>query len=162
MRGRQEGMIHSTPIVRPIQERDFPQWKPLWDGYNAFYGRYGATALPGEITQETWRRFFDPNEPVFALVAELDGQVAGLAHYLFHRSTTRIEDSCYLQDLFTAAALRGRGVARALILALYERAAEAGSSRVYWQTQHSNSAARLLYDKVGTHAGFIVYSHQLK
>ena len=148
----------APPItVRPIQPGDRPAWEPLWDGYNAFYGRSGETALHPEITRATWRRFFDAKEPVFALVAESDGRVVGLAHYLFHRSTTRIELTCYLQDLFTAESERGRGVGRALILAGYEKATAAGARRVYWQTHETNSAGRWLYDKVGKHAGFIVY-----
>ena len=57
-------------IVRPIARYDHDQWLPLWDGYNRFYGRSGDTALPGEITQMTWARFFDAYEPVHALVAE--------------------------------------------------------------------------------------------
>lgn len=146
-------------LVRPIRQNDFAQWQPLWDGYNAFYGRKGATALAPEITQATWERFFDRSEPVFALVAELDGRLAGLAHYLFHRSTTRIELTCYLQDLFTAEEARGRGVARALISGVYEQAKLAGVRRVYWQTHETNAAARRVYDKVGKYLGFIVYVH---
>jgi len=148
-------------IVRPVQQADFPAWKPLWDGYNAFYGRQGDTALRPEITQVTWQRFLDPHEPVFALVAEAEGKLLGLAHYLFHRSTTRIELTCYLQDLFTAQAERGRGIGRALIRSVYEQARSAGISRVYWQTHESNAAGRLLYDKVAKHAGFIVYGQEL-
>ena len=148
-------------LVRPVRQSDHAGWKPLWDGYNAFYGRSGPTALPNEITETTWRRFFDPAEPVFALVAEDAGRLLGLTHYLFHRSTTRIEPTCYLQDLFTAPAERGRGIGRALIQAVFEQARSAGISRVYWQTQHSNAAGRLLYDKVARHAGFIGYSAEI-
>ena len=90
-----------NPIIRPIARTDYDQWLPLWNGYNTFYGRSGATALPEEITQTTWDRFFDESEPVFALVAEIDGKLVGLTHYLFHRSTTSINPVCYLQDLFT-------------------------------------------------------------
>ena len=147
--------------IRPIRESDFAAWTPLWDGYNAFYGRKGETALAPEITRATWQRFFDPSEPVFALVAESDGTLLGLAHYLFHRSTTRIELTCYLQDLFTAEAARGRGVARMLIEGVYQAAREAGIKRVYWQTHETNAAARLLYDKVAKHAGFIVYAKEV-
>jgi GNAT superfamily N-acetyltransferase len=148
-------------LVRPVREADYAAWKPLWDGYNAFYGRQGDTALPDEITQTTWQRFLDPGEPVFALVAELGGQIAGLTHYLFHRSTTQIQPVCYLQDLFTLPAERGRGVGRSLIEAVYDQAKTVGSKRVYWQTQESNAAGRLLYDKVAKHLGFIVYSRNL-
>jgi GNAT superfamily N-acetyltransferase len=150
-----------TIAVRPIAQTDHAAWKPLWDGYNAFYGRENDTALPQEITTATWQRFFDTAEPVHALVAELDGVLCGIAHYLFHRSTTRLELTCYLQDLFTAPAARGRGVGRALIEGVYALAQAAGVKRVYWQTHTTNAAGRLLYDKVARHLGFIVYSHDL-
>ena len=145
--------------IRPIQQTDFTAWQPLWNGYNAFYGRDGATALAPEITQATWQRFFDPAEPVFALVAEREGRLLGLTHYLYHRSTTRIEPTCYLQDLFTTPDARGQGVGRLLIHGVYQAASAAGIKRVYWQTHQTNAAGRLLYDKVARHAGFIVYAH---
>lgn len=150
-----------TLVVRPLQRADRAQWQPLWDGYNAFYGRSGASALAPEITETTWRRFFDPAEQVFARVAEQDGAVLGLAHYLFHRSTSRIEPNCCLQDLFTQPGQRGRGVGRALIGAVVDEARAAGAFRVYWHTHESNAAGRLLYDKVAKHAGFIVYGAEL-
>ena len=150
-----------TVRVRPIEQADLAAWTPLWDGYNAFYGRAGPTALSPAITAVTWRRFFDPGEPVFALVAESAGRLVGLTHYLYHRSTTRIELVCYLQDLFTAPDVRGRGVGRALILGVYEAAQAAGIHEVYWQTHEANRAGRLLYDKVATHAGYIVYEREV-
>lgn len=145
------------PLVRPVVREDYDQWLPLWDGYNAFYGRSGATALDPAITATTWARFFDADEPVHALVAEQDGVLVGLTHYLFHRSTTAIAPTCYLQDLFTSAAARGRGVGRALIEAVYARAQAAGSPRVYWQTHETNATAMRLYDQVAERSGFLVY-----
>ena len=146
-------------VVRSIAPSDRAAWEPLWAGYNAFYERVGPTALAPEITQALWERLFDPAERVHALVAEHDGELVGLVHYLFHRSTSRIEPVCYLQDLFTSPALRGRGVGRALIQAVYVWAQDGGAKRVYWQTRATNTAGRLLYDKVAQHHGFIVYSH---
>jgi GNAT superfamily N-acetyltransferase len=143
--------------IRPVSRLDYDQWLPLWDGYNAFYGRSGATALSPEITAMTWARFFDGYEPVRGLVAESGGQLLGLTHYLFHRSTTAIEPTCYLQDLFTAEAARGKGVGRALINRVYEQARLAGSQRVYWQTHETNLTAMQLYDKVAERSGFVVY-----
>ena len=148
-------------LVRPVVQDDQAAWRPLWDGYNAFYGRRGETALPEHITQTTWRRFLDPGEPMFALVAEDQGEIVGLAHALFHRSMTRIEPVCYLSDLFTLESRRGRGIGRLLIEAVYEHAKAAGASRVYWQTQQGNVAGRLLYDKVARLLGFIVYTKEL-
>jgi RimJ/RimL family protein N-acetyltransferase len=148
--------------IRAIERNDYSAWRLLWDGYNAFYGRSAATALPEQITEATWERFFRNEEPVYAQVAvNGDGSIVGIAHYLFHRSTTRLHDVCYLQDLFTADQQRGLGVARLLIQAVYDAAREAGSSRVYWTTQTSNVAGRALYDKVAKHLGFIVYSYEI-
>ncbi|MBV8921990.1 GNAT family N-acetyltransferase [Bradyrhizobium sp.] len=144
-------------IIRAARRGDYDQWLPLWDGYNAFYGRSGPTALAPEITATTWRRFFDAYEPVHALVAESDGRLLGLTHYLFHRSTTAIAPLCYLQDLFTSEAARGKGVGRALINGVYDAARMAGSPRVYWQTHETNVVAQELYDKVAERSGFIVY-----
>ncbi len=150
--------MNDSVLVRPIAHGDYEAWRVLWDGYNAFYGRLDVTALPEEITAATWERFLSAQEPVHALVAELDGKVVGLAHYLFHRSTTRLNDVCYMQDLFTDERLRGRGVGRRLIQGVCDAARLAGSSRVYWQTHTTNATGRALYDKVAAFKGFIVYS----
>jgi GNAT superfamily N-acetyltransferase len=144
-------------VVRSVVPKDFDQWLPLWEGYNAFYGRSGSSALDPRITKITWNRFLDENEPVFALVAESNGALLGLTHYLYHRSTTSIATVCYLQDLFTNAGVRGRGIGRALIEAVYQKASEAGSPRVYWLTHETNQIAMKLYDQVADRSGFIVY-----
>jgi len=151
----------SGPLVRPVARGDYDRWLPLWDGYNTFYGRHGATALDPAITATTWQRFFDPDEPVHALVAEHGGRLIGLTHYLFHRSTTAITPICYLQDLFTSEAARGQGVGRALIEGVHARAREAGASRVYWQTHETNSTAMQLYDRIAERSGFLVYRKPL-
>ncbi|RAM61797.1 GNAT family N-acetyltransferase [Herbaspirillum rubrisubalbicans] len=152
---------YSALHIRSTQQDDYPQWKILWDDYNAFYGRSGASALPLQITHATWSRIHDASEPVHALVAESEGKLLGLAHYLYHRNTILIGPTCYLQDLFTTKAARGRGVARALIEELYRRAADEGAERVYWHTHHSNATARRLYDTLAIDSGFIVYRKNL-
>lgn len=149
--------MNASIVIRPVQEEDFPAWKSLWDGYNAFYAREGPTALPAQVTQTTWSRFFDAYEPMHALVAESGGTLLGLAHFLYHRSTIQIDPSCYLQDLFTVEAARGKGVARALINEIYDRTRQAGIARVYWQTHETNATAMQLYDKVAEKSGFVVY-----
>lgn len=149
-------MVPDLLIRAPVQS-DFDRWLPLWQGYNEFYGRSGTTALPSNITSATWVRFFDSDEPVHALVAEAEGELVGLVHYLYHRSTTSIADICYLQDLFTAEAARGRGIASALILRVADEARKAGAARVYWQTHETNHTARRLYDAIAERTGFLVY-----
>ena len=153
--------MSANVLIRPVVRSDYDQWLPLWDGYNAFYGRSGPTALAPEITAMTWSRFFDAYEPVHALVAESEGELVGLTHYLFHRSMTSIAPLCYLSDLFTSEKARGKGVGRALIGAVYDQARAVGSPRVYWQTHETNRTARELYDKVAELSGFIVYRKAL-
>jgi GNAT superfamily N-acetyltransferase len=149
-------------LIRDVRAEDRAQWQPLWDGYNAFYGREGPTALPREITDSTWRRFLDTTESVHALVAEQNGRLVGLAHYLFHRTTISIPQTCYLQDLFTAPEARGNGIGKALIDEVCARARVEGADRVYWHTHQNNATARRLYDQVGETLGFIVYRMPLE
>lgn len=147
-----------TPVtVRAVKPEDFEGWKPMWDDYNAFYERVGPTALPDEVTDATWRRFFDTSEPVHCIVAEREGVLVGLCHYLYHRSTSRLAPVCYLQDLFTAPDYRGHGIGRALIERVGVIARDAGSTRVYWLTHTTNTPGRTLYDKVAKNLGFIQY-----
>lgn len=143
----------SRVIIRAVHRDDFDQWLPLWAGYNAFYLRQ----VSDEITRTTWSRFFDAYEPVHAFVAEREGQLIGLVHYLFHRSTSMIEPVCYLQDLFTSPPARGEGVGRRLIEAVYDTARDKGSTRVYWNTHETNTQAMALYDQVAGKSGFVQY-----
>lgn len=143
--------------VRAARKDDFAQWEPLWDGYTRFYKREPDAA----ITAMLWHRVFDAYEPIHILVAELDERIVGIVHYLFHRSTSMIEPVCYLQDLFTDDAVRGKGVGRALIEAVYARAKEAGATRVYWTTHETNVTAMKLYDKIAVKSGFLQYRKEL-
>jgi GNAT superfamily N-acetyltransferase len=149
--GKERAMIQ----IRPLTADDRNAWEPLWQGYLTFY----KSSLPREVTETTWRRFLDPAEPMHGLVAVLDGRIVGIVHCIYHRSTWTTGDYCYLQDLFTAEEARGRGVARALIEAVYEKAKSHGASRVYWLTHETNTAAQALYDKVAARSGFIQYRH---
>ncbi len=150
-------MTSSKPVtIRAIGPGDRDGWEPLWAGYNRFYER----DLPPEITERSWDRFLDPSEPMFAAVAERDGKLIGLVHFLYHRNTTMIEDVCYLQDLFTDPEARGIGVGRALIEHVCQTAAAAGLSRVYWQT-HEDNPARKLYDQVATLSAFRRYQKEV-
>lgn len=144
-------------MIREIRPTDRTQWDHLWKGYLDFY----QTPLPADITAVLWNRFFDAREPVNCLVAEKDGMLAGFVHYIFHRNTWEVEDVCYLEDLFTAPEARGMGVGRALIEAVYEKARQAGSGRVYWMTHETNKQAMILYEQIADKTGFVQYRRYL-
>lgn len=143
--------------IRPVRADDRPAWEPLWQAYLTFY----EIALPEAVTETTWRRFLDPAEPLHALVAEIDGNLVGLSHYLLHRSTWALDGYCYLEDLFVSPALRGHGVGRALIDAVEHAAIEAHASRLYWSTHQTNTQAQALYEKLAERSAFIQYRKRL-
>jgi len=145
----------SSFIIRDLRQEDRPGWETLWAGYLEFYN----SSVSGDVTNTTFARLLDANEPMFCLVAEDEGahDLIGMVNCVIHRSTWSQQDYCYLGDLFTAAAARNRGVGRALIEAVYARADELKLARVYWMTHESNETARRLYDQVAQHSGFIQY-----
>lgn len=144
--------------IRELKPHERTEWEPLWRGYQDFYG----VDLPGEATDTLWARLFDPSEPINGLGAFYGGRIVGIAHTVRHRSTWMVADTCYLQDLFVMPEVRGRGIARALIEAVYARADAEGTGQVYWLTHTSNEAGRRLYDRLATHAGFICYERHVE
>jgi GNAT superfamily N-acetyltransferase len=142
-------------VIRPLEGGDRAGWDPLWEGYLTFY----ETSLPPDVSDMTWARLMDPREPIYGLGAWLGDELVGIAHTVYHASTWSIAERCYLNDLFTAPSARGRGVARALIEAVYDQAKVIGAERVYWLTHETNTTAQALYDKVASRTGFIQYKH---
>jgi GNAT superfamily N-acetyltransferase len=144
-------------VVRPLAANDRRAWDELWAGYLAFY----EAKLDPAVTETTWRRLTAPVGDMRGFVAEINGRLIGLTHYLMHPSTWSINGYCYLEDLFVSDAVRAQGVGRALIAAVEGAAREAGCSRLYWSTHTDNARARRLYDDVAEFKGFIKYQKQL-
>ena len=146
-------MSAAAITIRDLRSDERATWEPLWRAYLAFYE---SREIP-EATDAAWRRAHDPAEPMHIVGAFVDGELLGIAQYLFHRSFWTPGDYCYLQDLFVANRARGKGLGRALIAAVEERARAAGASRLHWLTREENRTARALYDKVADRSGFIQY-----
>ncbi len=143
-----------TVTVRPLTAADETEWRVLWTGYLDYY----ETSVPEEVYVSSFARMLSGDCNEFnGMVAELDGKLVGLVHFLFHRHGQKIENVCYLQDLYTDPSVRGKRIGRALIEATYMVADEAGSPTVYWLTQDFNEAGRRLYDRVGKLTPFIKY-----
>ena len=144
----------SAPTVRPIEQRDRPQWQVLWAGYLDFY----EVVLDAATTQVLWSRLFDPASTVHGLVAEgADGNAIGLCHYILHANTWEIAPVCYLEDLYVQPGERARGVGAALIDDLRARMGREGWSRIYWMTREDNYRARGLYDRFTKRDAFVRY-----
>ena len=143
-----------APLVRPFSSSDRTAWAALWTSYLAFY----ETSVPSEMYDTAWERLLGTDPQDFnGLIAEVEGKPVGLVHYLFHRHGWKAENVCYLQDLYADPAVRGTGVGRALIEAVYAAADAAGAPSVYWLTQEHNAEARRLYDRIGQKTAFIRY-----
>ena len=143
--------------VRPMRPLDKSAWLELWHGYLKFY----KTELSDEQTELTWHRLLDGNYNSYCLVAEDNGEIVGITHYSFQTSTWAQNNYCYLEDLFVNPTLRGKGYGRALIDAVREIAIEAGSSRLYWNTDQDNATARKLYDSYTSESGKVQYRIQI-
>ncbi len=145
----------SALTITRLNSDDQPRWTALWHGYRTFY----KSPQSAENYAATWRRVLQ-GDPIRAYGARLDGTLVGITHYLFHPSTW-MDDVCYLQDLFTDETVRGQGIGRALIEAVAAEARSRGAPRLYWQTHETNATARLLYDRLAHHGGFIRYDYPM-
>jgi GNAT superfamily N-acetyltransferase len=141
------------PHIRPLTLEDKPQWLALFHAYLRFY----ETTLADDVIEVAFQRLLDDTSPQFCAIAESEGKLVGIVHYIFHRSMWTIGDYCYLQDLYVEASERGNGTGAALIERVYAEAKSKNASRVHWLTHETNATARILYDKIAQNAGFIQY-----
>lgn len=145
----------TTPVtIRPLRASDEADWRRLWTDYLTFY----HSSVSEAVYASTFGRLLgDDPQDFHALVAEQGDTIVGLVHYVFHRHCWRIENTCYLQDLYADPAVRGTGIGRKLIEAVYQAADQAGAPAVYWLTQDDNRQARQLYDRIGQVTNFVKY-----
>jgi GNAT superfamily N-acetyltransferase len=152
-----EVMSQAVPgfIVRPLVASDQAAWRPLFNGYVAFYN----ASVSDDVIDLTWQRLLATDEGTHQGLVVVDGDdwPFGLAHILFHRSTWSPTVYCYLEDLFVDPAQRANGAGRLLIDAVYAEADKRQATRTYWTTQEFNYRARGLYDQVATKSPFVQY-----
>ena len=136
--------------VRPIKQTDFPQWLPLWDGNNL--GKRDEA-----VTSETWSRLTDENSAVNGLVAEENGTIVGLVHYILHPTTGSLSDVCYMQDVYVDPASRQKGIARKMVESLEQIGKREKWGRMYWLAESDNEAAQALYKTLGVKLNFTLH-----
>ncbi len=143
--------------LSPVTQADHVEWLGLWAQYLRFY----KADISDAVTEITWQRLLNRNEPMGCILARDGDRAVGFANHVQHRSTWTSGDYLYLEDLFVDPSVRGQGVGRKLINSLYALASQAGCSRVYWHTHQTNATAMLLYDRIGERSGFVHYQHGL-
>ena len=148
-------MTSNTALeVRTLQDSDRDDWTALWTAYLDFYG----TSVPSDTFATYFDRLLGADPQDFnGLVAVIDGKLVGLTHYRYHRHGWKVKNVWYLHYLYADPSVRGMGVGRALIEAVYAAADANGTPSVYWLTQEENTEARKLYDRVAQVTDFIKY-----
>ncbi|MDP3896608.1 MAG: GNAT family N-acetyltransferase [Mesorhizobium sp.] len=140
--------------IRPPTAEDEPDWRRLWTAYLEFY----KATVPESVYRTTWQRLhsggeFEPR----CLLAVVEAKPVGLVQFIQHRTCWSEKNNCYLQDLFVDPALRGTGLGRVLIEAVYGEADKAGITNVYWMTHETNVVGQRPYDRIARKTGFIEY-----
>lgn len=143
--------------VRPVAPTDREAWQAAYSGYHEFYGQPHDPAAFDTV----WAWLHDPAEQTHGIVAELNGEIVGLAHYRFFARPLAASRGLYLDDLFTTPAARGKGAASALIDRLKEIAREEGATVVRWITAQDNATARSLYDQLAEATEWVTYDIKL-
>ena len=136
--------------IRPIENRDFPDWLPLWDGNN-------LGTRDEAVTTETWSRLTGLNSNVHGVVAEDNGKLVGLVHYVTHPTTGSINDACYMQDVYVDPAQRKGGIAKKMVKAVVAEGKSKKWSRLYWLAESDNEAAQALYKDFGAKLDFTLH-----
>jgi GNAT superfamily N-acetyltransferase len=140
-------------IIRPVAASDRETWTQLFVDYGVFY----ETDFDAEVTSRVWHWLMDAAHEVKAVVAELDGELVGFAHYRRLADTFTGASSWNLDDLYVAPAARSHGLATALIETVAANAKERGGGTVRWITAADNTTAQRLYDKLAKRADWVTY-----
>lgn len=98
--------------------------------------------------EELLRDGFSENPLFEALVAEVDGQILGMALY-YPRYSTWKGKTLHLEDLIVSAAHRGKGIGMALYQAFLQEAAKQNVRRAEWVVLDWNQNAIDFYEKSG-------------
>ena len=135
----------SVAITR-VGEADLDDLLPLMRGYSDFY-----EVNPSDEALLALSRALiaDPEREGLQLIAREGESALGFATIYWTWSTSRAARVGVMNDLFTAAAARGRGVGAALIEACLDAVRERGAVLREWQTAPDNHTAQALYERVG-------------
>jgi GNAT superfamily N-acetyltransferase len=132
--------------IAPVSAAEFEALQPLIADYQRFYE---VDEVDADRNRAFFRRFLAPSEDGLLLGARDGGELVGYACLYWHFSSLAATESVLMNDLFVAAAARGRGVGRALIEASAAVARERGAAHLEWSTAPDNLTAQRLYDSTG-------------
>lgn len=135
--------------VRTLKAEDYDQWLVLWNANNQGH-------INNDVTAATWQRLME-NQDVRGLVAEDNGVMAGLVHFILHPVTGHLKPVCYMQDVFVSPTHRRKGIGRQLVTALATVGTQEGWARMYWLAEAQNKEAQALYKNLGLKLDFTLH-----
>lgn len=140
--------------IGPPEDRDYPAWRKLYQGYADFY----QVPMTDEIAGSVWAWFSDSAHPMEALIArDESGHPIGLAHFRGMPRPLRGAEIGFLDDLFVDPSRRGEKIGEQLFDALVAIARQRGWAQIRWLTKEDNYRARTLYDRVAGRTMFLTY-----
>jgi GNAT superfamily N-acetyltransferase len=132
--------------IRPTTREDVPQLLALIRGL-ATYEKKRHKAV---VTQNDLLRDGFGLQPKFrALIAEWNGEPAGYASFFYFYSTFQGRPALFLEDLFVPDESRGKGIGKALLVAVCRLALEEGCFALRWEVLDWNRPAIEFYEKLG-------------
>ncbi|MGJ9422972.1 N-acetyltransferase family protein [Aeromicrobium sp. CF3.5] len=137
-----------TTAVRAATATDVPRILELVHAL----ATYERAADQVEATEEDFARALFPGDghpATFAHVAEVDGQVVGIAVWFLTFSTWTGSNGIWLEDLFVDPSHRGTGLGRDLLAALARECVERGLPRLEWWVLAWNAPSIAFYDSLG-------------
>ena len=139
--------------VRHIIEKDFKEWRLLFEGYADFY----KVKINDDIIDNVWSWLHDSKHVLKALVVEKNQQIVAFAHYRKMPSALRGKDIGFLDDLYVHPEYRGQKLSELLIYELQKISKENNWNLVRWITRDDNERAKKVYDKIANKSNWDVY-----
>ena len=133
-------------IIRSVVQSELEQLLALIRAKAEFDGCPETLRASKESLREA---IFAPHPRAYALVAEVDGQIVGMATYFSTFSSFIAKPGLWLDDLFVYNEFRGFGVGEALVKRLCVIAEEGGCGRVDWLVSAFNERGQNFYRRIG-------------
>lgn len=132
--------------IRPATEADVPE---IFRMINEL-AEYEKQPQDVTSTEEDVREhLFADNPKVFAHVAVVDGDIAGMALWFLNYSTWQGRHGIWLEDLYVRESARGNGIGTALLKELAKIAVENDYRRVEWSVLKWNTPSIGFYTSIG-------------
>jgi GNAT superfamily N-acetyltransferase len=132
--------------VRPIRPDDVPAAVALVRELAEYEKALHEVLL---TEQQLTERLFGDAPALFGHVAEVDGEVVGIALWFLNFSTWRGTHGIYLEDLYVQHQHRGSGLGKELLRTLAAVCVERGYSRLEWAVLDWNTPSIDFYKAAG-------------